>query len=305
MSKVKYGLLAPKLFDINDNRWIHYLDSEGYVVIQNIIDNTQNEELIEVFKKEWTNVSPNFDWNDKKTWIINNSPMIWSKGSAVYNGFGQSEFMWKLRTNENIQKPFKIIYKTKKIVTSFDGFSVFISNNQQSIKWLHQDQRSNDTRLSIQGAVNLKPVDKNDAGFVVVPKSHITHIPPPTNNDWIILDKKDIHYKKAVKLLIPANCLVLWNSKTIHANTGMTNKLKEKHLNRLTAYITFCPKSRRSHDIFNKRIGGYIKGDSTSHWADRHEIKQLPFHVKKGYSERNFNNITPNIDNLNQYINLI
>ena len=70
MSKVKYGLLAPKLFDINDNKWIHYLDSEGYVVIQNIIDNTQNEELIEVFKKEWTNVSPNFDWNDKKTWKL-------------------------------------------------------------------------------------------------------------------------------------------------------------------------------------------------------------------------------------------
>jgi len=305
MSKKQYGILTPILFDINDNEWIKYLETEGYVVIQNIIDNTQNEELIEIFKKEWNKVSPNFNWNNKKTWTLDNSPMIWSKGSAVYNGFGHSEFMWKLRINKNVQEPFKKIFKTQDIVTSFDGFNVFLSNTQQSTKWLHQDQRSNDNRLSIQGAINLKPVDKNDAGFVVVPKSHITHVPPPSNNDWILLDKKDVHYKKAVKLLIPANCLVLWNSKTIHANTGMTNKLKNMHLNRLTAYITFCPKSRRSQEMFNKRIGGYLKAESTSHWADRHEIKKLPFHVKKKYSDSNFNNITPNMDIPNEYMELI
>jgi hypothetical protein len=155
MSKTKYGLLTPTLFNINDTGWIHYLDTEGYVVIQNIIDDTQNEELTEIFKTEWTHVSPNFDWNDKNTWTLNNSPMIWSKGSAVYNGFGQSEFMWKLRTNKNIQRPFKMIYKMKDIVTSFDGFNVFLSNNQQSTKWLHQDQRSSVMRLSILGEVNF------------------------------------------------------------------------------------------------------------------------------------------------------
>lgn len=292
MSKNSYSTFKPKLFDISEN-WLDFLNIEGYVVIRDIISESKNIELVKIFKNEWCKVSPSFDWNDKSTWTTTNSPIVWGKGSAVFNGFGHSEFMWKIRSIKKVQIPFKQIYKTDKIATSFDGFSVFISNKQKSNKWLHQDQRSNDKRLSIQGALNLKPVLEDDAGFVVVPKSHITHIPPPANKDWIMLNKNDPHYNKAVKLIIPKNCLVLWNSKTIHSNTGMSKKLKVPHLNRLTAYITFVPKSRQSNEIKNIRYNGYFNGESTSHWADRHEIKKIPFHLRKRYLERNFIDLKP------------
>ena len=159
MSKNSYNSFEPKLFDISEN-WLDFLDTEGYVVIRDIISESKNIELVKIFKNEWCKVSPKFDWNDKSTWTTTNSPIVWGKGSAVFNGFGHSEFMWKIRSINKVQIPFKKIYKTDKIATSFDGFSVFISNKQKSNKWLHQDQRSNDKRLSIQGALNLNPFQK-------------------------------------------------------------------------------------------------------------------------------------------------
>ena len=293
----KYGLLTPTIFNIDDTNWMEYLETEGYVVIKNIINDIEHNTVVDIFKKEFNMVSSRFDWDDNSTWIPANSPIVWGKSSVIFNGFGQSETMWKLRVNPNIQKPFKMIYKTDKISTSYDGLSLFLTKKQKSIKWLHQDQRSTDDRLSIQGAVNLMPVSEKDAGFVVVPKSHKTHIPLPSKADWIMLNKEDPHYHNAFKLLIPANSMVLWNSKTIHANTHMTKKKME--INRLTAYITYVPKSRQSREIIEARRLGYMAGDTTSHWADRHEVKKIPWRVKSKYLKRGFSNLEPRLQDGN------
>jgi len=293
-----YKTLKPKLFDLEQSlEWQEYLDKQGYVVIKDIINNKTNMIALATLIKEWTTVSPNFDWFDTSTWSTTNSPMVWGKSSVMFNGFGQSEFMWMLRTQPKIKEAFSKIYKTSELAVSFDGFSVFLSDKQQSPGWLHQDQRSQDMRKSIQGLLNLKPVGENDAGFVCVPGSHKTYKPVPSNRDWVMLDKNDPNYENAVKLLIPKNSLTLWNSKTIHSNTGMNKKHpKGMHLNRLSAYITFVPKLRRPLNIKNERISGYKNGLNCSHWADRMEVKKLPFHLKKRYLERNFHNLIPKLD---------
>jgi len=290
---IKYGLLTPTLFDITNTNWMEYLKKEGYVVIKNIINDTEHDVIVETFKEEFKTVSTKFDWKNTSTWIPGNSPMVWCKSSVVFNGFGQSETMWKLRINSKIQKPFKMIFNTDELATSYDGLSLFLTKKQKSVKWLHQDQRSSDDRLSIQGSVNLMPVSEKDAGFVVVPKSHKTHITLPGKVDWVMLDKADPHYHNAFKLLIPANCLVLWNSKTIHANTHMTKKIME--INRLTAYITYVPKSRQTPEIIEKRRAGYLSADTTSHWADRHEVKQIPWRLKSKYLKRSFVDLKPRL----------
>ena len=294
----QYPNITPPLFSISDvTNWKTHFEQEGYVVIKNIISDTINEEATSLFKQEWNIVSPNFDWDNTSTWTTTNSPMVWGKSSVVFNGFSQSRFMWLLRTQPSIYEAFSKVYNTSELATSFDGFSVFISPKQKSPNWLHQDQRSDDHQLSIQGLVNLKPVGEYDAGFVCVPKSHLTHIPTASKRDWVMLDKDDPHYQMAGKLIIPKNCLVLWNSKTIHSNTGMNSKHPKKlHHNRLSAYITFVPKSRQTDEIIQERIQGYKAGVSCSHWAARMEVKKLPFHLKKTYLARNFNNIAPVLD---------
>ena len=291
----QYPNLKPALFSLADSaNWSAHLEREGYVVIENIVSDEVNQKALVQFKHDWKTVTPNFDWEDTSTWTSANSPMVWGKSSAMFNGFGQSGFVWLLRTQPAIHEAFSKIYNTQELAVALDGFSVFISPKQKSKVWLHQDQRASDRRLSVQGAVNLKPVGEHDAGFVCVPKSHITHTPAESKTDWVMLDKNDAHYQLAVKLLIPKNCLVLWHSKTIHANTGMYSRHPEKlHLNRLTAYIAFVPKSRQTKEIVQKRVQGYRDGVACSHWADRFEIKKIPFWIRKGYLERGFGYIRP------------
>ena len=285
----------PQTFDSSDfENWKTHLDREGYVVIRDILPKESMDSYMELFKTEWNIISPRFSWEDKKTWNIENSPMMFGKGMAVFNGFGHSNFMWSLRTDPNIYGIFEQFHYTDELVTSLDGFSVFLSNKQKTKSWLHIDQNPCNKIYSIQGSYNFKPVGEDDAGFVVVPKSHISFTPAVSHKrDWIPVDQ-DTFQPQSVKLLIPENCLVLWNSKTIHASTGMTKK--DVELNRLTAYITFLPKYLRNKDIKLKRISSYMNGKTTSHWANKCEVKTYPFGFKTNYENKNFKEISPKLE---------
>ena len=147
------------------------------------------------------------------------------------------------------------------------------------------DQGNSEKILSIQGAYNFLKVSELDAGFLVVPDSHKTFKNKNKNKNkkkgnFILLDNDDPHISKAVKLIIPANCFVLWNSKTVHASTGMDQKIKEQKLNRLTSYITFFPKKDRSKGILKQRLQGYKLGHNCSHYAIYHDVKKHPFYLK-------------------------
>ena len=96
------------------------------------------------------------------------------------------------------------------------------------------------------------------------------------------------------KLIIPANCLVLWNSKTIHANEGMMKP--EVEFNRLTCYVAFQPKHSRPQSIYNKRLIAYKNGCATSHYANRCELKRYPFGFKTRYESRGFKQIEPKLN---------
>lgn len=288
--------LKPIVYDIQQqDLWLEHLEKEGYVVIQDILNIEDYNEAFKLFKKDWSYVSPNFDFEDKKTWNIKNTPMMFGKGMAVFNGFGQSDFLWYLRTNKKIQNIFNIIHKTEELVVSLDGFSVFVSNKQKSSPWLHIDQNPRNPIYCIQGSYNFFKVEEKGSGFVVVPKSHKSFLPTVNHNkDWIMCPEKE-YIENSTKLLIPENCFTLWNSKCIHANEGMTNK--ETNFNRLTAYITYLPKNIRTHDILEKKIKSYFNSDTTSHWANKCEVKKYPWGFKKNYEKKGFRHIQPKIEN--------
>ena len=271
--------------------WSKYLDEEGFVVIREMLSTEDLEKGFELFKKDMKTISPKFSFECQESQNITTTPCIFSKGMMVFNGIGQSDSMWFLRTNQKIQQIFKTIYKTDEIVTSLDGASVFVSGEQKSQSWLHIDQNPKNKIYSIQGAFNYLPVkSKADAGFVVVPKSHKTYSPKVSHSkNWIVCEEQPV--EKSVKLLIPENCLTLWNSKTIHANEGMEKSLQG--LNRITCYVTFLPKSLRSEETRRKRINAYFIGGTTSHWANKCELKQYPYGFKKRYESRGFGKIIP------------
>jgi len=290
------SLLEPPVFPANDPAaWLAHLDAQGYAVIGNILTEPERFAAFAAFADDWTSVSPKFDFADKTTWTPGNTPIMWNKGMAYASGLGQAEFMWQLRTHETILEIWRHVHGTPDLVTSFDGFSVYVSGKQRSKSWLHVDQKTSDDQYSIQGAYNFLPVGEGDAGFVVVPGSHRTYATPETaKGDFLQIPEDDPHRSLAVKLLIPANSFVLWNSKTIHANAGMTDR-QACQLNRLTAYISMFPKSERSEAVRERRLQGYLAGETTGHWATRHDVKRHPYGTKTRYESRGFRPVEPRL----------
>ena len=95
-------------------------------------------------------------------------------------------------------------------------------------------------------------------------------------------------------MLIPENCFVIWNSKLIHANQGM--KKGTKGFNRLTSYVTFLPKEFRTEEIRRKRIEAYRNGETTSHWANKCEIKKYPYGFGPNYEKKGFTKIRSKLE---------
>lgn len=276
--------IIPQLFDLEDkDNWKSYLDEEGYVVIKNVLNDDDYNNALSTFKKEWKTICPDFDFDNTDTWTEGNCVPLhsgWYYGMINGCGFGQSEFQWMLRTNSNILDIWKTVHDTNELVVSFDGMSVFLSPSQEGIMY-HTDQHPSDTLYSVQGSYNFFPVDVLDAGFVVVPKSHKTFTSNhPETYNFICVDDEDEHLLNAKHLMIPKNCFVLWNSKTIHSSIGMDIK-KNIEFNRLTSYMCYFPKALRSEDAKLQRIQGYLDADNCSHYAIHHQRKPNRNNEKK------------------------
>ena len=97
---MSYPILNPKVFSIgNFDNWKLFLEQNGYVVIGDILSNSEQITFWNHFKNDFNNVSPNFDFNDKTTWSIKTYPGMFAKGICPYNGLGQSNFSWLIRLN--------------------------------------------------------------------------------------------------------------------------------------------------------------------------------------------------------------
>ena len=287
--------IEAKLFDINhEEEWRAHLDEEGYVVLKDILPYKEKIYGFGLFAEDWKQVTPKFDLHDKTTWRPETCPLMWNKGMVYWNGFGQSNFMWYLRTHPRIRGVYERLFGTNELVVSFDGFSTFISHSQKSPSWLHIDQSPLFDYLSVQGSYNFLPVKEDDAGFCVIPRSHKTYRPEVKDpRNFLPIPLEDEHIERAVKLLMPENCFTLWNSRTGHANAGMTKQKVE--LNRLTAYITYFPKKDRKEEVLQKRLNGYKEADNCSHWAIYHHKKAHPARSAARYESRGFNWIRPKL----------
>ena len=112
------NIYIPDLYDKEDiDGWKNALNNDGYVVIKDILDGDSYLKGYDLFKDAWNEVSPRFDFTDKSTWIPENSPMMWDQGMITWNGLGQSDFQWHLRTNENIIKSTKHYQKRCRHIT--------------------------------------------------------------------------------------------------------------------------------------------------------------------------------------------
>ena len=270
-----------RAYDVEDKRgWMMHLAQEGFVVIKDVITQETADETKEMVRREMCEVSEEWDWNDTGTWVAQNSPMNWNQGGLEYRGFGQSDSMWKMRLESRAHEIFGMYYKTDDLVTSFEGWKMFVTNNQVPLRVMRN--QSPPERDVICGMINVMACGENDAGFVCVPGSHMFE-------GDIDIEKMKWEQNKVVT---PERSMILYHSTLIHGMEGISGEHTEgKHMNSLSAGVTFAPANKQTSRALAERMRAYHMGKSSTYRCDIFEEKKAEGLTRAVYTKRSLRDL--------------
>lgn len=204
-------------------------------------------------------------------------------------GIGQQEFMWKVRTHKRVQRVFKKLWGTKKLVCSFDGMSLhrpkeFVpslkgvttrANAHKPTNWMHVDHTPENRNESVQSFVSLYENTAEDGCLMVYDASHklfdeffaLKRGVKPCN--WYKYTQEDHVWMqergcKLVRVAAPMGSMVLWNSKTVHSSAYAMED-RPRPTMRMVLYACMVPRSCISPRTQIKRRQMVLDGLTTSH----------------------------------------
>ena len=239
------------------------LEEKGYVVIPNILNQSEINEYINEFNK-WTKNIENLDILHK---------FIDFHGIFKYHQVSHQRFAWLLRTNPKITNIFKYLWNTDELVVSFDGCCYYTADyDDLPSYWTHSDQSALKKGLRcIQSFVSLS--SNEERTFIVYEGSHKLHedhsntynIDNPS--DWYPINEEYINTIQNRKriLKVDVGSLVLWDSRTFHQNTCGNPNCNEA---RLVQYLCYLPKNHELNDeeMHLKRIECFNNLRTTNHY---------------------------------------
>lgn len=202
------------------------LEELGYTVVKDVLSKQECDAAIA----------------DYRSWLEHFGDKFPKNFNSIikHHNIGHMEVTWRLRLKA---KPvFAQLWKTDKLLTSFDGVS--IGRPPESGKedfqdprkyWLHADYTPSRVGLhAYQGSLFLEEQTKNDWTFQVMVGTHkyleefFTNFPEKAEDSRRFrynfrLDSEDIDYfqKRNCRLLrvpVPKGGMVLWDSRLVHAN---------------------------------------------------------------------------------------
>lgn len=167
-------------------------------------------------------------------------------GILPFYGSGHTSFMWFLRAHPGVRTIFASIHDTsaEELSTSLDGIIAWIEPPSDR-GWFHLDQ--NPTLKpgfeSVQGLVNLLPVNEQTGGNVIIQKSHLmfpNHYIEPSafdeneqslfyqhrlkeidGDDWLEIDQFDdvmLDPTKVISCLLGPGDVLIWDSRLVHCS---------------------------------------------------------------------------------------
>jgi hypothetical protein len=177
-------------FEVGDPHARDYFVENGYVVIKEVASSANiisSNLLFWNFLEKKTKMRR----DDPSSWSNSNFREIGSSSTGIIGGggFGQSEFMWSLRTLPSVTTSFNLLYgrdPSNQLITSFDGGVMFRPWQQEEHPdaitwctqsgWFHVDQgRSLRGSQCIQGVLSLTDCNERTGGLCLIPKSHLYH----------------------------------------------------------------------------------------------------------------------------------
>mmetsp|Transcript_35288 Transcript_35288/g.109940 ORF Transcript_35288/g.109940 Transcript_35288/m.109940 type:complete len:409 (-) Transcript_35288:105-1331(-) len=272
-------------FDLEDPAWLGHLEREGFAVVTGVAGASEiarGEELLWDFLEEKTS------WRrgNPETWTDQAYERVGSVQNGLLNdqGAGQSDFLWYIRTRPRVKRAFAKIWDTEELLVSYDGANVFRPWHWGFKKtvcgWWHVDQGAGKRgRHCVQGFVSLFPANGTTGGLTVVPGSHLRHeevtqdMANP-NKDYCTVQPYEPVLQEMSKKLVSCQPgdLVLWDSRTIHANSPAPQPptAPGDRLLRAVAYVCMTPKRFATQDVRANRRVAYEHRVATTHWP--HEL---------------------------------
>lgn len=266
--------ITPDTFDVEEaiaSR--QHLEQKGYVVYRDILTLEEITHYDLLLSDLLHQLNPRIQLDNHTSWTNQEMPGDYSTGIVTHYGVPQTDFAWYMRTHTRTQQAFAQLYKIPRgeLCSSLDGINLQFNYRNRKRNWLHRDQvpwLEGGDLPSYQGVYSRYPSGPQDGGFVCVADSHLSAIPhdPKIKTHWARISESDPLQKKAQKINVPENSLLIFSSRLLHSNTsGGVNHTDR--LNRVANYLSFWPKSGRSEEVLNKKCKIYKDGAGTSHWA--------------------------------------
>src|SRR6185437_16243661 len=154
------------------------LDKYGVAVVE-VLGQKECESLRDQAWKEFEDLTlGNIKKDDPNSW--KNIYDLFPSHSMLIQHFqvGQMQWVWDCRQHPQVKRVFEILHQEKDLLVSFDGISFhqppeitkrgWFKGNY----WFHSDQSPESKEYSIQGLINLYPVNQGDASLAVYEGSH-------------------------------------------------------------------------------------------------------------------------------------
>lgn len=271
-------------FEVDDPELLLYLREQGYAIVKSV---ASDEQLREAEEHLWSFLSEKcgMQKNDPGTWTDENFVKIGCtrNGILCFRGINQSKFLWYLRLLPKVKTAFARIFNTENLLTSFDGGSIFRpwhapnadEYSKTSSGWFHVDQGNSLRGLQcVQGLVTLTDVTPQTGGFCVIPGTHRHHdelmetAARGGRNFVQVPGEHPLLQRPQVLPLCRAGDMILWDSRTIHANTPslIPPTTSPSDLLRAVGYVCMTPADKASPEVLETRQQIFERGMGTTHW---------------------------------------
>ncbi|CAH1779138.1 unnamed protein product [Owenia fusiformis] len=255
------------------------LDEFGWAVVPGILTETECNEYSSSYRSWIAGLLPNGRWPYSMKSIIQSYRI------------GHLEQTWKIRVKS---KPvFEALWGTEKLLSSIDGVSIgrppedgITRFDNPGSHWLHTDQSEQKTGLhGYQGGVNLEEVLEDDWCLQVLEGSHKFHsefyqrfpetVKLSNASDFCRLRETEMvdWFKEkgcqVKRVPCPKGGIVLWDSRTIHANAYAKEGRRSPNRWRYTVFVTMTPAIWSTVSDMEIKKRAYENMEMTSHWPSQ------------------------------------
>ena len=296
MAETKYEY---EKYVCNPNTLRATIDNYGVAIIPKVIKKKECDNMINGMWNYLETITANMDKpikrDDSSSWRTYRE--LYPKHSMLLQhwSIGHAQFIWDLRTNSSVIKPFEKLWDTKSedLLVSFDGASFHFPPEKTGYgwvnpnkSWLHSDQsyKRNDFEC-VQSWITANDVEEGDATLTFLEGSNKLHaefgnrMEEKISDDWYMLLEQDLDWYmntkkcKKVNIKCPAGSMVFWDSRTIHCGAEPI-KTRESEKIRCVVYLCYLPRDKATPKLLEKKITAWENLRTTSHWP--HKPKLFP-----------------------------